>query len=64
MGLIRHEVNSRASFEMAARIASKKLDAISERFPVDLSNTDNLVQVAMTSLGSKMFVLFVWRAYG
>ncbi len=39
---------------MAARIASKKLDQIAESYPVDLNDLEPLIQVAMTSLGSKM----------
>jgi len=43
-----------ARYEMAARIAMKRLDEISESYPVDLKNTEPLVKVAMTTLGSKM----------
>jgi hypothetical protein len=42
------------SYEMAARIAMKKLDDIAETFVVDPANPEQLIQVAMTSLGSKM----------
>ncbi len=41
-------------FEMAARVAVARLDEIAETFAV--SDTENLVQTAMTTLGSKMYV--------
>ena len=49
-----HPVRVADGYELAARIALDRLDAISDSFPVDASDTEALVQTAMTSLGSKM----------
>ena len=49
-----HPVRVADGYELAARIALDRLDAISDSFPVDASDTAALVQTAMTSLGSKM----------
>ena len=49
-----HPVRIADGYELAARIALDRLDAISDSFPVDASDTEALVQTAMTSLGSKM----------
>lgn len=49
-----HPIRISDGYEMAAKIATDKLDKISETFKVDLSNTEPLIQLAMTTLGSKM----------
>ena len=42
------------SFEMAAKVALARLDAISEEYPIDLANPEKLIETAMTTLSSKM----------
>ena len=49
-----HPIRVADGFEMAAQFASQHLDTIAASFPVDPSNTEPLVKVAMTTLGSKM----------
>lgn len=49
-----HPIRIADGFELAAQCAVKNLDAIAEPFPISLKDTDNLVQVAMTTLGSKI----------
>eukprot|EP00048_Salpingoeca_helianthica_P014762 m.223410 g.223410 ORF g.223410 m.223410 type:complete len:538 (+) comp16247_c0_seq1:47-1660(+) len=49
-----HPIRIANGYEMAARIATKKLDEVAETFPIDIKDTENLIQVAMTSLGSKI----------
>lgn len=49
-----HPIRVADGFEMAARVAVDRLDAIAETFTVDLANPENLIQTAMTTLGSKM----------
>merc|ERR1719264_553438 len=41
-------------FELAAQCAVKHLDEVADKFTIDHKNPENLVQVAMTSLGSKI----------
>lgn len=49
-----HPIRISDGYEIAAKIAVAKLDTISERFKVDLANPEPLIQLAMTTLGSKM----------
>ncbi|XP_059162406.1 T-complex protein 1 subunit epsilon-like [Physella acuta] len=49
-----HPIRISDGYEMAAKIATDKLDKISETFKVDLSDTEPLIQLAMTTLGSKI----------
>eukprot|EP00051_Salpingoeca_urceolata_P016887 m.226890 g.226890 ORF g.226890 m.226890 type:complete len:540 (+) comp18809_c0_seq2:917-2536(+) len=49
-----HPIRVADGFEMAARVATDKLDAIAEQFPVDPENIEPLVEVAMTTLSSKI----------
>ena len=41
---------------MAAKIALERLDEISEKFPVNVEDPETLVETAMTTLSSKMYV--------
>lgn len=49
-----HPIRIADGFELAAQCATKKLDEIGEDFPIDQSNIEPLVNVAMTTLGSKI----------
>ena len=49
-----HPIRIADGYEVAMRVALAKLDEISDDFPIDANNTENLIQVAMTTLGSKM----------
>ena len=49
-----HPIRIADGYEMAAKIAAAKLDEISETFPIDLKDPEPLIQLAMTTLGSKM----------
>ena len=49
-----HPIRIADGYEVAMRVALEKLDEIADNFPVDVNNTENLIQVAMTTLGSKM----------
>jgi len=49
-----HPIRIADGYEVAMRVALKKLDDIADNFPVNVNNTENLIQVAMTTLGSKM----------
>jgi len=49
-----HPIRISDGYEMAAKIAVAKLDAISETFKVDLKDPEPLIQLAMTTLGSKI----------
>ncbi|RUS84662.1 hypothetical protein EGW08_007582 [Elysia chlorotica] len=49
-----HPIRISDGYEMAAKIATDKLDKISETFAVDLKEKEPLVQLAMTTLGSKI----------
>ena len=51
-----HPIRIADGYEHAAKIALEHLDKISDQFPVDRSNTEPLVETAMTTLGSKMWV--------
>ncbi|XP_001363952.1 T-complex protein 1 subunit epsilon [Monodelphis domestica] len=49
-----HPIRIADGYEQAARIAIEHLDKISESFPVDVGNTEPLIQTAKTTLGSKV----------
>lgn len=51
-----HPIRIADGFEMAAALALAHLDSISEAFPVNKDTRDNLLKVAMTTLGSKVVV--------
>ena len=49
-----HPIRIADGFELAAQCAVKHLDEVADKFEIDHKNPENLVQVAMTTLGSKM----------
>ena len=49
-----HPIRIADGYEMAARIALKRLDDISDVFPADQEDREPLIRTAMTTLGSKM----------
>merc|ERR1712179_302366 len=49
-----HPIRIADGYEMAAKVALQHLDTIADIFPIDLSNTEMLKQVAKTTLGSKI----------
>jgi T-complex protein 1 subunit epsilon len=49
-----HPIRIADGYESAAKIAVAELDKIADIFPVDVNNTEPLIQSAMTSLGSKI----------
>lgn len=49
-----HPIRVADGYEMAAKVAIERLDAIAEDFPVDLANPESLIETAMTTLGSKI----------
>uniref|UniRef100_A0A1Q3F4J5 T-complex protein 1 subunit epsilon n=1 Tax=Culex tarsalis TaxID=7177 RepID=A0A1Q3F4J5_CULTA len=49
-----HPIRIADGFELAAQCAIKHLDSIADPFPISLDNKEPLVQVAMTTLGSKI----------
>ncbi|XP_019871530.2 T-complex protein 1 subunit epsilon [Aethina tumida] len=49
-----HPIRIADGFELACDVAVKHLEKIADLFPVALDNTDPLVKVAMTTLGSKI----------
>ncbi|KAM3956132.1 chaperonin containing TCP1 subunit 5 [Aphomia sociella] len=51
-----HPIRIADGFEMAAATALQHLDSISEAFPVNKDTRENLIKVAMTTLGSKVVV--------
>ncbi|KAJ8704555.1 hypothetical protein PYW07_011743 [Mythimna separata] len=51
-----HPIRVADGFEMAAATALVHLDSISEAFPVNKDTRDQLIKVAMTTLGSKVVV--------
>lgn len=51
-----HPIRIADGYEMAAKIVSAHLDSISDTVVVDKTDKEPLVQVAMTTLGSKMCV--------
>lgn len=51
-----HPIRIADGFEMAAATALRHLETISEAFPVNKNTRENLIKVAMTTLGSKVVV--------
>ncbi|XP_077993017.1 T-complex protein 1 subunit epsilon-like [Glandiceps talaboti] len=49
-----HPIRIADGYDLASRIALKKLDEIGDSFPVDANNKESLILTAMTSLGSKI----------
>merc|ERR1719507_933907 len=49
-----HPIRIADGFELAAQCAVKHLDEVADKFEIDHKNPENLVQVAMTTLGSKI----------
>ena len=49
-----HPIRIADGYEMAAKIAAAKLDTISETFEVNLKDPEPLINLAKTTLGSKM----------
>uniref|UniRef100_A0A0K8TXH8 T-complex protein 1 subunit epsilon n=2 Tax=Bactrocera latifrons TaxID=174628 RepID=A0A0K8TXH8_BACLA len=49
-----HPIRIADGFELAAQCAVRQLESIAEPFPIDPKNKEPLVQVAMTTLGSKI----------
>lgn len=49
-----HPIRIADGFELAAQCAVKHLESISEPFPISTDNLEPLIQVAMTTLGSKI----------
>ncbi|KAI8777906.1 T-complex protein 1 subunit epsilon-like [Biomphalaria glabrata] len=49
-----HPIRISDGYEMAAKIATEKLEKISETFKVDLTDKEPLIRLAMTTLGSKI----------
>lgn len=49
-----HPIRISDGYDQAARIATEQLDKIAETLAWDPSNTEPLVETAMTTLGSKM----------
>ncbi|OWF40594.1 T-complex protein 1 subunit epsilon-like [Mizuhopecten yessoensis] len=49
-----HPIRIADGYEMAAKVAFEHLDTISEQFKTDPKNKEPLIQLAMTTLGSKI----------
>lgn len=49
-----HPIRIADGYEKASQVATAHLDKISETFVLDVNNREHLVQVAMTTLGSKI----------
>lgn len=49
-----HPIRIADGFELAAQCAIKHLDSIASPFPISVDNKEPLIQVAMTTLGSKI----------
>ena len=49
-----HPIRIADGFELAARAANSHLETIADKFDLDPNNPENLIQTAMTTLGSKI----------
>jgi len=49
-----HPIRITDGYEMAAKVAVEHLDTISDKYVIDPKNTEPLIKLAMTTLGSKM----------
>ena len=58
-----HPIRIADGYEMAAHVAVAELDRIAEQFPVDMNNLEPLIETAMTTLGSKMSVMWIFRGH-
>lgn len=56
-----HPLRIADGYEMAADIAVKHLERIADRFQYTINDIEPLIQTAMTTLGSKMYKLFVFN---
>lgn len=56
-----HPIRIADGYEMAAKLVSDHLETISDTVVVDKTNKEPLVEVAMTTLGSKMYVRKEYR---
>lgn len=54
-----HPIRIADGFDRACRVAVDNLDKISDRIDFSATNTENLLKTAMTSLGSKMYVVLL-----
>lgn len=52
-----HPIRIADGYDEACEIAIAELDKISDEITFSTNNTDNLMKVAKTSLGSKMYVI-------
>ena len=50
-----HPIRIADGYDMAAKVALKRLDEISEEYPVSKDDTQPLIRTAMTTLSSKMY---------
>ena len=53
-----HPIRIADGYDAACEIAVAQLDKISDEIKFSRDNTENLLKVAKTSLGSKMYVVF------
>ncbi len=51
-----HPIRIADGYDLACKHALKNLDAIADDFPLDTKNPEQLIQTAMTTLGSKVYV--------
>lgn len=51
-----HPIRIADGFDQACKVAVSHLDSISDRVQFSPEDTSNLLKIAMTSLGSKMYV--------
>jgi T-complex protein 1 subunit epsilon len=56
-----HPIRIADGFDRACAVAVEELDRISDRVDYSKDQTENLLKTAMTSLGSKMCVLYYCR---
>lgn len=52
-----HPIRIADGYDQACEIAVAELDRISDEIPFTREDTENLIKVAKTSLGSKMYVM-------
>jgi T-complex protein 1 subunit epsilon len=57
-----HPIRIADGFDEACEVAVAELDRISDEIKFTKDRTANLLKVAKTSLGSKMYVLKLWKA--
>lgn len=59
-----HPIRIADGFDRACAVAIEHLDSISDRVPFSREDTENLLKTAKTSLGSKMWVTFLFSLSG